>query len=111
MISPGYLDLVIYQGATFDQTIDVELDGVAWNLSTYTGTLLAKRPEDDLAAITLTEAAGMTLGNGTIVLSMTATQTAALEDGRFPYQIEVVTGSTVHRALEGTIRVLPEVTV
>ena len=111
MITPGYLDLVIYQGATFDQTVDVELDGVAWNLTTYTGTLLAKTAAATTAAITLTSGSGRTLGNGTITLAMTATETAALTEGRIPYQVEVVNGSTVHRALEGTIRVLPEVTV
>lgn len=110
MITPAYLDLTIYQGATFDQTVTMEVDGSAWNLTGYTAQLLAKHRDDDLPAITLTHTAGLTLGNGTVVIAMTATETAAITANRYPYQLEVTSGGTTTRALEGTIRVIPEIT-
>jgi hypothetical protein len=111
MITPGYLDLVVYQGATFDQTIAVEVDGVTYDLTGDTATLPARRPDDAAAPILLTETTGLTLGNGTIAVAMTATATAAITAARYPYVLEVTgEGSTVTRILEGTIRVVPEVT-
>ena len=110
MITPAYLDLVVYQGATFDQTVTMELDGSPWNLTGYTASLVAKHRDDDNAAISLTETAGLALGNGSIVITLTAAQTAAITANRYPYQIEVTSGGTVTRALEGTIRVVPELT-
>lgn len=110
MITPGYLDIIIYQGATFDQTIDVEVLGVPYDLTGYTGTLIAHHRDDDTAAIALTEASGLTLTDGTLGLSMTAAQTAAVAANRYPYQVMVANGGTVSLILEGTIRVVPELT-
>lgn len=111
MIAPSFADLVIYQGATFDQTVSIEVDGSAYNMTGFSGQLVAKTPGATSAAVTLTTADGIILGNGTMALSMTATQTAALTAGRYPYQVEVTTGATVVRVLEGQLRIVPEITV
>lgn len=110
MITPAYLDLLMYQGATFDQTITMAVDGVAWNLTGYTGTLLAKHRDDDLPAITLTEADGLIFGNGSVVMAMTAAETALVTANVYEYQLEVTNAGTTTRALEGTLRVVPELT-
>lgn len=111
MITPGHLDLVVYQGATFDQTITIEVGGSAFDMTGDTATLTARRPDDATASILLTEADGLILGNGTIAVAMTATETAAITAARYPYVLEVNTsGAVIARILEGTIRVVPEVT-
>ena len=49
--------------------------------------------------------------SGQITLSLTPTQTAALEEGRYVYDIEVTgSDSTVTRVLQGTVTVSPNVT-
>jgi hypothetical protein len=50
---------------------------------------------------------------GTIVVALTATQTAAIDatpSGQYVYDLELVSGSTVTRLVEGNFLVSPEVT-
>ena len=47
---------------------------------------------------------------GQVTLSLTATVTAGLASGRYVYDVELTTGSTVSRVLEGLVTVSPEVT-
>lgn len=64
------------------------------------------------AAISLTQASGITLGGaaGTIVVALTDTQTSALPAGRYVYDLELVEGSKVTRLIEGVAICTPEVT-
>lgn len=64
------------------------------------------------AAISLTQASGITLGGaaGTIVVALTDAQTAALPAGRYVYDLELVEGSKVTRLIEGVAICTPEVT-
>jgi hypothetical protein len=110
MISPAFADLVVLQGATFDQNVAIEVNGSAYNMTGFTGTLLAKDPDATTAEVTLTTSDGIILGNGTMALSMTAVDTAALTPGRYPYQVEVNTGTAIVRILEGQLRIVPEIT-
>lgn len=110
MIAPAFADLIVQQGSTFDQTVSIEVNGSAYNMTGFTGLLQAAALGDTVATITLTTSDGIILGNGTMALSMTATETAALTAGRYAYQVEVTTGATVVRVLEGQLRVIPEIT-
>ena len=59
-----------------------------------------------------TENSRITLGGaaGTITLSVTATDMAALSSGSFVYDLEMINGATVTRLVQGTFAVNAEVT-
>jgi hypothetical protein len=110
MIAPAFADLIVLQGATFDQNVAITVNGSGYNMTGFTGTLLARDPDADAPEVTLTTSDGIILGNGTIALSMTAAATAPLTPGRYPYQVEVNTGTAIVRILEGQLRIVPELT-
>ena len=95
-------NLQIDQGATFTSDVTVkDANGNAFDLTGYTaksevskGLSIHEDPtrfyNDQLDAAT-----------GVVTLSLTATQTAALEDTRYVYDLEIVTGDVVTRVIEG----------
>ena len=116
MQSPGRLDMSCYQGASFDYTLTWKTNGTAVNLTGYTGRMQVRDGFDAGSAIvSLTSGTGITLGGtaGTILVELTATQTAAIDatpSGQYVYDLELVSGSTVTRLVEGNFFVDPEVT-
>ncbi len=117
MQAPGRYDMTIYQGATFDVTLTWKTGdpATAVNLTTYTARMqLRSTVESSTVALELTDANGrLILGGaaGTIRLLLTATDTAALAQGGYAYDLELVTASgTVTRLVEGRVTVSPEVT-
>jgi len=48
---------------------------------------------------------------GVVTLSLTATETAALDAERYVYDLEITSGAAVTRVIEGIITVRPQVTV
>ena len=112
---PGQYDITIIQGATLSlQLTYQDADGVAINLTGYTARLQARTAVDTSAAFLdlTTENGGITLGGsaGTITISRTAAQTAAMTEQSGVYDLELITGSTVSRILAGNIIVSREVT-
>jgi hypothetical protein len=108
-------DLEIKQGATLSLTATwKDSTGTAVNLTGYTARLQVRATYDSSSTIlSLTSAAGITLGGaaGTIAITATATVTAALT-APFSgvYDLELVSGGgEVTRLLEGTATVSPEV--
>jgi len=101
------------QGATFTRLITwTDNAGDAVNITGYTARMMLKRDySDPVSVLSLTSSAGLTLGGaaGTILITMTAAQTADL-NGAYLYDLELVNGSVVTRLLEGTITFTPEVT-
>jgi hypothetical protein len=106
----------IAQGATWPQQLVWKTGDppTAVDLTGYTARMhLRRRVGDEDPAVELTtENDGITLGGtaGTIDLLISAADTADLASGRYVYDLELVTGSTVRRLLEGTITVSAEVT-
>jgi len=49
-------------------------------------------------------------GASAVVVSMTATQTGLIESGRYIYDVELTSGNTVSRILEGIVTVTGQVT-
>jgi hypothetical protein len=93
--------------------------GVAYapvNLTGYTAALqLRSLPNDPTAALTLTTANGgitITALTGTIAVSATATQTRAIDEGYYYYDLEITQTSTgiVTRVAQGQILVSAEIT-
>ena len=108
-------DLEIKQGATLSLTATwKDSAGTAVNLTGYTARLQVRATYDSSSTIlSLTSAAGITLGGaaGTIAITASATTTAALTAPLSGvYDLELVSGGgEVTRLLEGTATVSPEV--
>lgn len=113
-MTPGTLDLVCPQGATFSRTLTWKQDGSPVNITGYTAALQVRRKHSTPdVAVSLTSGSGITLGGaaGTITFTITAATTAALGDGFYRYDLELTSGSgQVTRLIEGSFRVTPEVT-
>lgn len=108
-------DLCIPAGASFTRVIRWKADGDEVNLTGYTARMQI-RPTAASATTTLsltTENNRITLGGtaGTITLSISATDTAAIAAGRYVYDLELVSaGGIVTRLLQGVVTVSANVT-
>ena len=110
-------DLCIPQGATFSRVIRYrdKDSGSNINLTGFTARMQL-RPTAASATTTLsltTENTRITLGGtaGTITLSISATDTAAIAAGRYVYDLELVSaGGIVTRLLQGVVTVSANVT-
>ena len=108
-------DILIEQGATFSQVITYKEAGVAINLTGYTARLQVRSTlESATSVVELTTAnSRIALGGaaGTITLTISATDTAALTAGRGVYDLELVSGSgIVTRLLQGVATISRNVT-
>lgn len=116
MQDPGRYDMTIYQGASFDRTFTWATGTPATNvnLSGYTGRMQVRSTVDAATTvIELTTANGrMALGGaaGTIAITITAADTATLSPGMYVYDLELATGTSVTRLLEGRVTIAGEVT-
>jgi len=108
-------DILIEQGATYSQSITYKDNGVAVNLTGYTARMQVRATlEAASALIELTTAnSRIALGGaaGTITLTISATDTAALTSGRGVYDLELVSGAgIVTRLLQGVATISRNVT-
>ena len=107
-------NLTIDQGATFSSDVTVkDANGNAFNLTGYTAR--AKMAKGYASTRTRTDFTCTIAGDattGVVALTLTATQTTALDDGRYVYDLEILqtSSSTVTRVIEGIITVRPQVT-
>lgn len=108
-------DFCIPQGATFFRVIRWKADGANVSLVGFTARMQI-RPTAASATTTLaltTENGRIALGGsaGTITLSISATDTAAITAGRYVYDLELVApNGTVTRLLQGIVTVSANVT-
>ena len=93
----------IDQGADFSRTLTVTTDGsTAYEMRKSFASSTAS------ATFTCTVVSG---SDGTYKLTLTDTVTAALDDGRYLYDVELILGdSTIEKVHHGIITVLPEAT-
>lgn len=103
-------NIIIDQGTTFNTIINLtDNNGDPVDLTGYTGGSEMRKHYTSSNSQNFT----VTLGgaNGTVVLSLTSSQTANLSPGRYVYDVEVRSGANVvSRIVEGVITVTPEVT-
>jgi len=105
-----YSNLTIDQGSTFKANIDVtDSDGNALNLAGYTVAGQLRKNFNSSTAVDFT-ASVTNATDGTIQISLSATQTNSLKAGRYVYDVEITTGSEITRVIEGQIEVTPGVT-
>jgi hypothetical protein len=103
------------KGSTFSTTFTYKISGTPVNLTGYTARMQGRQSHTaDTAIISLTTENGkISLGGtaGTISLSLSAVETAAIEQFNLVYDLEIVSGGgAVYRLLEGIIVLTPEVT-
>ena len=116
-MQPGSLDFLMPKGSTFSRTLTWKTGKplALVNLTNYTARMKA-RPTvaSDTVVLDLSTSNGkITLGGtaGTITLSLTATETAAITQNSLSYDLELVSaGGEVTRLVEGQIVLTDEVT-
>lgn len=114
--TPGHYDFTIYQGATFSRVLtwrDENNDAI--NLSGYTARMQLRESTDagDAFVSLTTENGGIALGGaaGTVTLTISAADTAAIGETAGVYDLELVSaGGVVTRLLEGEVLISREVT-
>jgi hypothetical protein len=114
-MAAGTYNITIEQGATFRLSITWKADGVAVDITGYTARMQVRhRYSSTDTLLSLTSAAGdIVLGGsaGTIVVTASATATAAITERAAFYDLELVSGSgVVTRLLQGAVSITPEVT-
>jgi hypothetical protein len=111
----GQYDFTIKQGATFQYNmIWKDSDGVAIDLDGYTARMqIRKDYEKELYIELTTENDRITLNNetGHIDLYISAADTEDLDFKKGRYDLELITGTTVYRILEGIVLLNREVTI
>ena len=104
-------NIVIDQGTDFSAVIDlVDQDGVVYNLTGY--TVAAQLRKNYATSTAYTFIASHSMAGGIISLGLTNTTTAALEPGRYLYDVEITLTSSgvVTRVVEGVATVTPGMT-
>ena len=113
MINPGTYNITCPQGATWDRTFTVNVGGTALNLTGYTAAIQVRDSADaGTAIISLTNGSGITLGGtaGTIGVVISSAITAGAAAGSYSYDLELNSGGTITRLLEGSFNVTGNVT-
>ena len=105
-------NLLVDQGATFTSTVTVfNTDDTLFNLTDYTVAAQLRKSYSSSSATDFTAAIDSNPTTGKITLELTATQTAALEEGRYVYDVEITASdSTITRPIQGIVTVRPNVT-
>jgi hypothetical protein len=114
-MQPGSLDFLMPKGSTFSRTLTWKISGSPVNLTNYTARMQARTSHiSGTVVLDMTTAnSKITLGgtSGTITLSLTASETAAITAQSLSYDLELVSvGGVVTRLVEGQIVLTPEVT-
>jgi hypothetical protein len=105
------VNLVIDQGSDFVATLDIEDSiGTPINLTPYTVRGQIRKTYTSSTAVNI--GCTKTTNQGEVKLTLTATQTSGMRDGRYVYDIEIVhsTLGTVIRVVEGQVTVTPRAT-
>ena len=104
-------NLTMDQGATFSTVITVYQNDSILDLAGYSAAAQIRKSYSSSSSTSFTTAIDSDTTTGKITLSLTSTQTAALEEGRYVYDVEITASdSTVTRPIQGTVTVRPNVT-
>ena len=110
-MAAGTYNFIIDQGATFTRQLTVKEDGSAMNLTGYSVASKMRSTHDSGTVVGTFTCSITTATSGLITMAMTASTTAAIEEGIYVYDLEITSGSgTVTRLLQGEVTVNPEVT-
>lgn len=102
-------NLVIDQGATFLINLDIsDMSDTPVDLTGFTASSQMRKTYSSSTSTAFTASINTT--SSSVVLEMTASQTASLASGRYVYDVELRSGNTVSRIVEGIVTVTPQVT-
>jgi hypothetical protein len=114
MINPGTYNIICPQGATFDRTFTLTIDGTPQNLTSYTAAMQVRESVNATSTLVnlTTENGGITLGgsSGTITVTISAISSANFLPGIYLYDLELYSQSTTTRLLQGSFTVTGEIT-
>lgn len=104
-------NLFIDQDADFTTTVTVnDSTGTALDLTNFTALAMLRKSYQSSTATTFTSAFVSPRTTGQITISLTDTQTAALESGRYVYDLVITDASgNKTRVVEGNVTVNPSV--
>ena len=104
-------NIFINQGANFSTTVTIsDSNGDALDLTSYTALAMLRKTYDSTTATTFTSTFDSDRTAGKITISLSDTQTAALEAGRYVYDLLITDVSdTKTRVVEGIATVNPSV--
>ena len=104
-------NIFIDQGTDFSITVDVtDTSGSALNMSGYSASAQIRKTYGS-SSVSSTFSTSIAEGTGQVTLSLTDTQTTALESGRYVYDLNVTSGGgQTTRVVEGQAIVTPGVT-
>lgn len=109
-LTPATLDLTVVQGDSFTESFTFGQSGSALNLSTYTALAQVRAEKSASSALLATFAVGTgSASSGVWALSLTAAQTAALDPGRYWWELQWTVGSTVRTIIGGSFTVVDQV--
>lgn len=105
-------NLFMDQGSTFTASVNVQdTNGDAFDLTGYSANSQMRKSYSSSTAYTFSATIADDPTTGVVNLSLPATTTSNIPEGRYVYDVEIVASdSTVTRVIEGIITVLPEVT-
>lgn len=113
MINPGKYNIVAYQGSTYDANFTWAIGGTAVDLTGYTASMQVRASATaDEAILDIDSSAEITLGGtaGSININIPASTMGSAIPGHYVYDLELDSGSTVIKLLEGSFQIKPEVT-
>jgi len=104
-------NIFIDQGADFSTTVTIsDSDGSALDLTSYTALAQIRKTYESTTATDFTATFAADRTTGQITISLTDTQTAALEYGRYVYDLVITdTVGVKTRVVEGIATVNPSV--
>lgn len=105
-------NIVIDQGADFATTVTVtDNDGNVVDLSGYTARGQIRKHYTSSTSVSFTFVFSTPRSSGELALTLSNTQTANMEAGRYVYDVELISpANSVSRLVEGIATVTPEVT-
>jgi len=107
--------MICPQGATFSKRLTWSIDDVPVDLTGYTAKMQARDSYGAKCQAVVditTENGGIVLDSlGNIDLMLSAEDTAPIKAKDYLYDLELITGTTVTRLIEGKFIVTPEVTI
>jgi hypothetical protein len=104
-------NIFIDQGATFSTSVTItDEEGNALDLTNYSAQAQLRKTYDSLTSVDFSTTIAADPLSGLISLELTAAQTAALEAGRYVYDLVITSnGGQKTRVIEGIATVLPSV--
>lgn len=100
-------NIFIDQGATFSTTLTInDSTGSALDLTNYTAIAQIRKSPSSSTSVSFSVAFDADRTTGQLTISLTSTQTAALEAGRYNYDVLITaSGGDKTRAVEGIANV------